>query len=193
MCKPPLPWSSSLFSHARAGQDRHQGHPQGDQPGEGGLCYRVIDTRKIFYQQYSVAYLVKRSEAVMNDCLHSIAQTFNEREGQHLIEKSSLSKIPGQRWKTPLCACLPGHTGWFLCVNQNLDVNVLSSIQNLKDGWSVGCVDEPFHNMVFFSTRAMFPALTYSPSPTRLPKLRGPRCYQLPPCSTSNKTVIFDL
>ena len=49
LCKPPLPWSSSLFSHARAGQDRHQGHPQGDQPGEGGLCYRGIDIMKNFY------------------------------------------------------------------------------------------------------------------------------------------------
>ena len=33
---------------------------------------------KFSIQQYSVAYLVKSSEAVMNDCLHSIAQTFNE-------------------------------------------------------------------------------------------------------------------
>ena len=33
---------------------------------------------KFSIQQYSVAYIVKRSEAVMNGCLHSIAQTFNE-------------------------------------------------------------------------------------------------------------------
>ena len=33
---------------------------------------------KFSIQHYSVTYLVKRSEAVMNDCLHSIAQTFNE-------------------------------------------------------------------------------------------------------------------
>ena len=80
-----------------------------------------------------------------------------------------------------------------LGVTEKLNVNVLSSKRNLKDDWSVGCVDEPFPNMVFFSTRAMFPALTHSLSPTRLPRLRGPQCCQLLPCSTSNDYVFFDL